>query len=315
MSLRVLACVRARAQVHMRVCVCVTKSVLRRNGNSILLVVEKNHRAKNLPRVKSAARPNPLPPPPPPFLPFHHTSSRLCHRRPFACIFMKSLFRTTIHRDEQRTMTASAAEMEARRWRQREGRKKKRVKNDRGAGKLVSNRGGDGSEGRRKSAYANTRHIQPLVPAVRSFGSLWWLSMKRWHIFPDFHSRGAPRLFHSCLLHTSLFPSSCRHPSPPPRYHSEHTRRLGCILDLLSVSPSLVHFLSLCRLLFFADPFRLTSSLTRKGDLYVKRVNIPLRLLQGNVRLNILFRTLNATWWCNKANSIVEVIKIKVNYI
>lgn len=122
------------------ICVCVTKSVLRRNGNSILFVVEKNHRAKNLPRVKSAARripasqPAPATLPPPPSLPFHHTGSRLCHRRPFACIFMKSLFRTTIHRDEQRTMTASAAEMEARRWRPREGRKKKRAKNDRGGG-------------------------------------------------------------------------------------------------------------------------------------------------------------------------------------
>lgn len=60
-----------------------------------------------------------------------------CHRRPLACIFMKSLFRTTIHRDEQRTMTASEAEM--RRWRLCEEEKKKRAWNGGG--------GGGGAEG------------------------------------------------------------------------------------------------------------------------------------------------------------------------
>lgn len=115
----------------------------------------------------------------------------------------------------------------------------------------------------------------------------------------------------SCLPVSIILPPSF--PSPtlsfgthaPPRVHSGSS---------FSVSPSLVHFLSLCHLLFFANPFRLTPSRARKGDLYVKRVNIFLRL-QSNVRLNISFRTLNVTRWCNKVNSIAELIKIKVNYI
>lgn len=231
-SLRVTRmCVRAGARVY--VCVCVTKSVLRRNGNSILFVVEKNHRAKNLPRVKSAARRIPASQPAPatlplplPSLPFHHAGSRLCHRRPFACIFMKSLFRTTIHRDEQRTMTASAAEMEARRWRQREGRKKKRAKNDRGGGGRAASIHPRGRWCEGKSAYANTRHIQPLVPAVRSFVRFFVMTVdETMTYFSGFSLPGCPAAL-------PFMPSSClpvsiilrRRPSPPPVAIIRNTR-------------------------------------------------------------------------------------------
>lgn len=143
---------------------------------------KKNRRAKNLSRKIGRS---PHPPgfpirPPPSSLPYPLTWYPLpCHRRPLACIFMKSLFRTTIHRDEQRTMTASAAEM--RRWKLYEEGKKKESR-ERGGGEAegetgIHSRGrkgwykreGQGSGRWRKSTYANTRHIQPLVPTfVRS---------------------------------------------------------------------------------------------------------------------------------------------------
>lgn len=119
-------------------------------------------------------------PPPPPPHPSITRLSRLCHRRPFACIFMKSLFRTTIHRDEQRTMTASAAaEMEA--ARRREKKREPRTAGEEG-NPGIPNREGWEKDGWRGGCIGGKTFVRQHAPYsatarsrcsfVRSFGVL-----------------------------------------------------------------------------------------------------------------------------------------------
>lgn len=170
------------------------------------------------PPPKTSSPPPPLPPPFP------------CHRRPLACIFMKSLFRTTIHRDEQRTMTgASAAEM--RRWRLREEGKKKGDRGRSGRGRLVSIREGEkgwckrekGERWRKSARTPNTRHIQPLVPAVRSSVRFFVMTVdETMTYFSGFSLPGVP---HGSAIH--IFPRAAS--LPAPQFLRTRARCLGCI--------------------------------------------------------------------------------------
>lgn len=180
--------------------------------------------------------------------------SRLCHRRPFACIFMKSLFRTTIHRDEQRTMTASTAEMEARRWRQREGGKKKESR-EREGNWYPSEREKRMMRGEAEKARTPTRATfsRSFLLFVRSFVRFFVMTVdETMTYFSGFSLPGCPAALP--FMPTSYLPVPTLRPPPiplSPRVHSGPS---------FTLSPSLVHFLSLCCLLFFADPSRLTPS-------------------------------------------------------
>lgn len=181
---------------------------------------------KSLSLVKSAARrisPFPLlasktrsPPPPPPV--------PVSSARPLACIFMKSLFRTTIHRDEQRTMTVHRRRRCGGGGCAKKGKKKERdTAGEKRKGRLVSIREGEkgwrereegGGEVAKECTYAQREpHIQPPVPAfVRFFVMTVDETMT---YFSGFSLPGVPR---GSAIHA--FPASPRPSVPPARVHA-----------------------------------------------------------------------------------------------
>lgn len=248
----------------------------KRHGNSILSFILRKKKKKNggggkttgrkTSLVKSAARRIPLasqparpPPPPPP-----HVAPVPVSSASFRVYFYEIIVSDdntpgwAAHND---CIGGGDAEVEA----AKKGKKGSREGGGGGErkGRLVSIREGEkgGTSGR--EAEKHVRQHAPHSAArscVRSFGSLWWLSMKRWHIFPDFHSRGAPRLCHSHL--PSYFP-----PFLPFRPEQ------ACI-----PSPRVLGLLSLHPQVFFLHVARYSSSLSLNpfpaSDLHVKYVNI-----------------------------------------
>lgn len=246
------------------------KICLHRNGTAtrFSFVRRKRGKKKTAGRktslAKSAARrislasqsAHPLPPSLPPSLPYPLTWYPLpCHRRPLACIFMKSLFRTTIHRDEQRTMTASAAEM--RRWKLYEEGKKKRAGNggeEKRNGRLVSIREGEkgGTSGRGREAGDGGKARTPTRATfsrsfLRSFVRFFVMTVdETMTYFSGFSLPGCPAAlpFTPSLILPPFLPPFARNTRAsctPPRRH-------GCVLGLLLSSKVLrVFFLHLAR--------------------------------------------------------------------
>lgn len=193
---------------------------------------------------------------------------------------MKSLFRTTIHRDERRTMTASAAEM--RRWRLLDAlrRREKKRAGDEGYPSerlervVVVQAGKQAARGRvvEKHVRQHTPHsvtrsrVRSFVRSsdrsfVRSFDRSFVRSFVRWFVrffvmtvdetmtyFSGFSLPGCPAALPFRPYSTSLLLCSDQppHPCPDARMHA----RLGCI-RLLSPRPEVSRaFFFVCRALF-----------------------------------------------------------------